>query len=156
MVVVFRVELVEIVEVVEIVVEDVIRGWSVRCWCFRSRGPGSGRVQLQWRGRVYRRRCKWLSKWSTMKRFVYINDLDHSGGQHCSNKISNTKYNIFNFIPKNLWEQFRYLRNPFFPFCSLKCRSWPVLAVKFVVFSEFSHLAISPRGLITFWGETRC
>lgn len=42
-----------------------------------------------------------------MKRFVYINDRDHSGGQHCSNKISNTKYNLFNFIPKNLWEQFR-------------------------------------------------
>jgi hypothetical protein len=42
-----------------------------------------------------------------MKRFVYINDSGLTDDQHCSNKVSNTKYNLINFIPKNLWEQFR-------------------------------------------------
>lgn len=42
-----------------------------------------------------------------MKRFVYIND-DSSQDCYCDNRISNRKYTLLNFIPKNLWEQFRF------------------------------------------------
>ncbi|KAG6506114.1 hypothetical protein ZIOFF_031429 [Zingiber officinale] len=42
-----------------------------------------------------------------MKRFVYIND-DSSQNLYCDNRISNRKYTILNFLPKNLWEQFRW------------------------------------------------
>jgi len=44
-----------------------------------------------------------------MKRFVYIND-DESSPTHdlyCDNRISNRKYTLLNFLPKNLMEQFR-------------------------------------------------
>ncbi|KAJ6865862.1 hypothetical protein NC652_037402 [Populus alba x Populus x berolinensis] len=43
-----------------------------------------------------------------MKRFVYIND-DESSPTHdlyCDNRISNRKYTLLNFLPKNLMEQF--------------------------------------------------
>lgn len=43
-----------------------------------------------------------------MKRYVNIDD----NGQedlYCDNRLSNRKYTILNFIPKNLWEQFRWL-----------------------------------------------
>lgn len=44
-----------------------------------------------------------------MKRCVYINDDDDlSHDLYCDNRISNTKYTLLNFLPKNLWEQFRY------------------------------------------------
>ncbi|KAF9609991.1 hypothetical protein IFM89_019555 [Coptis chinensis] len=42
-----------------------------------------------------------------MKRYVYINDHDLTQDLYCDNRISNTKYTILNFLPKNLWEQFR-------------------------------------------------
>ncbi|WZZ35340.1 hypothetical protein YC2023_018741 [Brassica napus] len=41
-----------------------------------------------------------------MKRFVYINDDEASKEVSCDNRISNTKYTLWNFLPKNLWEQF--------------------------------------------------
>ncbi|KAL6851418.1 hypothetical protein ACP4OV_020351 [Aristida adscensionis] len=41
-----------------------------------------------------------------MRRFVYIND-DSCRNSFCDNRISNTKYTLWNFLPKNLWEQFR-------------------------------------------------
>lgn len=50
---------------------------------------------------------------SEMKRFVYIND-DTSQDFYCDNRISNRKYTILNFIPKNLWEQFRRFMNQYF------------------------------------------
>jgi hypothetical protein len=43
-----------------------------------------------------------------MKRFVYINDESYQN-DYCDNQISNTKYNLWNFLPKNLWEQFRFV-----------------------------------------------
>ncbi|AQK43110.1 Phospholipid-transporting ATPase 2 [Zea mays] len=43
-----------------------------------------------------------------MKRFVYIND-DSCRYSYCDNRISNTKYTLWNFLPKNLWEQFRFV-----------------------------------------------
>ena len=43
-----------------------------------------------------------------MKRFVYINDESYQN-DYCDNRISNTKYNLLNFLPKNLWEQFRFV-----------------------------------------------
>ncbi|RLM65834.1 phospholipid-transporting ATPase 2 isoform X2 [Panicum miliaceum] len=43
-----------------------------------------------------------------MKRFVYIND-DSRRHSYCDNRISNTKYTLWNFFPKNLWEQFRFV-----------------------------------------------
>ncbi|XP_058072239.1 phospholipid-transporting ATPase 2-like isoform X4 [Magnolia sinica] len=48
-----------------------------------------------------------------MKRYVNIND----NGQedlYCDNRISNTKYTILNFLPKNLWEQFSRFMNQYF------------------------------------------
>jgi phospholipid-translocating ATPase len=48
-----------------------------------------------------------------MKRFVYINDESFQN-DYCDNQISNTKYNLWNFLPKNLWEQFRRFMNQYF------------------------------------------
>ncbi|CAM0905081.1 unnamed protein product [Alopecurus aequalis] len=49
----------------------------------------------------------------TMTRFVYIND--ESGRDfYRDNRISNTKYTCWNFIPKNLCEQFRRFMNQYF------------------------------------------
>lgn len=44
---------------------------------------------------------------STMKRYVYIDDDESSHDIYCDNRISNRKYTVLNFLPKNLWEQFR-------------------------------------------------
>ncbi|KAG9130462.1 hypothetical protein Leryth_004421 [Lithospermum erythrorhizon] len=49
-----------------------------------------------------------------MKRFVYINDDSLSAEVLSDNRISNTKYNVWNFVPKNLWEQFRRFMNQYF------------------------------------------
>lgn len=43
-----------------------------------------------------------------MKRYVYINDDESSHDLYCDNRISNRKYTLLNFLPKNLWEQFRW------------------------------------------------
>uniref|UniRef100_A0A453BAN4 Phospholipid-transporting ATPase n=2 Tax=Aegilops tauschii subsp. strangulata TaxID=200361 RepID=A0A453BAN4_AEGTS len=48
-----------------------------------------------------------------MKRFVYINDESYQN-DYCDNQISNTKYTLWNFLPKNLWEQFRRFMNQYF------------------------------------------
>ncbi|KAJ1685670.1 hypothetical protein LUZ63_017060 [Rhynchospora breviuscula] len=48
-----------------------------------------------------------------MKRFVYIND-DSYQDLYCDNHISNTKYTLLNFLPKNLWEQFSRFMNQYF------------------------------------------
>ncbi|CAN6275550.1 unnamed protein product [Urochloa humidicola] len=48
-----------------------------------------------------------------MKRFVHIND-DSCRHSYCDNRISNTKYTLWNFLPKNLWEQFRRFMNQYF------------------------------------------
>ncbi|KAG0491090.1 hypothetical protein HPP92_007953 [Vanilla planifolia] len=48
-----------------------------------------------------------------MKRFVYIND-DSCLDSFCDNRISNRKYTILNFLPKNLWEQFSRFMNQYF------------------------------------------
>ncbi|KAG8641362.1 hypothetical protein MANES_13G143600v8 [Manihot esculenta] len=50
-----------------------------------------------------------------MKRFVYIND-DESPTRElfCDNRISNRKYTLLNFLPKNLWEQFSRFMNQYF------------------------------------------
>ncbi|XP_024378284.1 phospholipid-transporting ATPase 2 isoform X3 [Physcomitrium patens] len=63
-----------------------------------------------------------------MKRLVHINDRGgHRDSQnHCSNKISNTKYNIFNFIPKNLWEQFSRFMNKYFLLIAT-LQLWPLI-----------------------------
>ncbi|KAM7490496.1 hypothetical protein LguiA_033417 [Lonicera macranthoides] len=49
-----------------------------------------------------------------MKRFVYINDDDLSQDLYCDNRISNRKYTVLNFLPKNLWEQFSRFMNQYF------------------------------------------
>ncbi|KAG5226318.1 phospholipid-transporting ATPase [Salix suchowensis] len=51
-----------------------------------------------------------------MKRFVYINDDESSPthGLYCDNRISNRKYTLFNFLPKNLMEQFSRFMNQYF------------------------------------------
>ncbi|TVU13805.1 hypothetical protein EJB05_37233, partial [Eragrostis curvula] len=54
-----------------------------------------------------------VTSWSTMTRFVYIND-DSCRNSYCDNRISNTKYTLWNFLPKNLWEQFRRFMNQYF------------------------------------------
>ncbi|KAJ8763021.1 hypothetical protein K2173_023226 [Erythroxylum novogranatense] len=65
--------------------------------------------------------------YSTMKRFVYIND-DESPTQdlYCDNRISNRKYTLVNFIPKNLWEQFSRFMNQYF--LLIAClQLWPLI-----------------------------
>ncbi|XP_026411858.1 phospholipid-transporting ATPase 2-like [Papaver somniferum] len=49
-----------------------------------------------------------------MKRYVYINDNDLSQDLYCDNRVSNRKYTIWNFLPKNLWEQFSRFMNQYF------------------------------------------
>ncbi|ESQ44577.1 hypothetical protein EUTSA_v10003135mg [Eutrema salsugineum] len=49
-----------------------------------------------------------------MKRFVYINDDEASNELCCDNRISNRKYTLWNFLPKNLWEQFSRFMNQYF------------------------------------------
>ncbi|KAK4708304.1 hypothetical protein R3W88_029229 [Solanum pinnatisectum] len=50
-----------------------------------------------------------------MKRFVYIDDDDDlSNNIYCDNRISNRKYTVWNFLPKNLWEQFSRFMNQYF------------------------------------------
>jgi len=61
-----------------------------------------------------------------MKRFVYINDSGLTDDQHCSNKVSNTKYNLINFIPKNLWEQFSRFMNKYFLLIAV-LQLWPLI-----------------------------
>ncbi|KAK4417773.1 putative phospholipid-transporting ATPase 8 [Sesamum alatum] len=50
-------------------------------------------------------------------RVVYCNDPDNPDQlvlRYCSNYVSTTKYNAFNFIPKSLFEQFRRVANIYF------------------------------------------
>ena len=51
------------------------------------------------------------------KRYPHIN-LDQSGGSYRrtlpTNKITTTKYTLLNFIPKNIFEQFRRMTNIYF------------------------------------------
>ncbi|KAK6919103.1 P-type ATPase, N-terminal [Dillenia turbinata] len=49
-----------------------------------------------------------------MKHYVYINDDDSTKDLYCDNRISNRKYTIVNFLPKNLWEQFSRFMNQYF------------------------------------------
>lgn len=49
-----------------------------------------------------------------MKRYVYINDNESSHELYCDNRISNRKYTVLNFLPKNLWEQFSRFMNQYF------------------------------------------
>ncbi|KAK3024161.1 hypothetical protein RJ639_042845, partial [Escallonia herrerae] len=61
-----------------------------------------------------------------MKRFVYINDDDLSDDLYCDNRISNRKYTLLNFLPKNLWEQFSRFMNQYF--LLIAClQLWPLI-----------------------------
>lgn len=61
-----------------------------------------------------------------MKRYVYINDRELCLDSFCDNKISNTKYTVFNFLPKNLWEQFSRFMNKYF--LLIAClQLWPLI-----------------------------
>ncbi|RXH68731.1 hypothetical protein DVH24_031064 [Malus domestica] len=51
---------------------------------------------------------------STMKRYIYINDDESSQYLYRDNRISNRKYTLLNFLPKNLWEQFSRFMNQYF------------------------------------------
>ncbi|XP_020594001.1 phospholipid-transporting ATPase 2 isoform X3 [Phalaenopsis equestris] len=60
-----------------------------------------------------------------MKRFVYIND-DSFQDSFCDNRISNRKYTILNFLPKNLLEQFSRFMNQYF--LLIAClQLWPLI-----------------------------
>ncbi|KAA8524335.1 hypothetical protein F0562_010758 [Nyssa sinensis] len=61
-----------------------------------------------------------------MKRYVYINDDELSQDLYCDNRISNRKYNLLNFLPKNLWEQFSRFMNQYF--LLIAClQLWPLI-----------------------------
>lgn len=49
-----------------------------------------------------------------MKRYIYIDDDEASQGLYCDNQLSNRKYTLLNFLPKNLWEQFSRFMNQYF------------------------------------------
>lgn len=61
-----------------------------------------------------------------MKRYVYIDDDETSHEFYCDNRISNRKYTILNFLPKNLWEQFSRFMNQYF--LLIAClQLWPLI-----------------------------
>ncbi|XP_073287651.1 phospholipid-transporting ATPase 2-like isoform X2 [Primulina huaijiensis] len=61
-----------------------------------------------------------------MRRCVYINDDNLAQDLYCDNRISNRKYTIWNFLPKNLWEQFSRLMNQYF--LLIAClQLWPLI-----------------------------
>lgn len=61
-----------------------------------------------------------------MKRYVYINDDELSQELYCDNRISNRKYTLLNFLPKNLWEQFSRFMNQYF--LLIAClQLWPLI-----------------------------
>ncbi|XP_052178422.1 phospholipid-transporting ATPase 2 isoform X3 [Diospyros lotus] len=61
-----------------------------------------------------------------MKRYVYINDDELSEDLYCVNRISNRKYTVLNFLPKNLWEQFSRFMNQYF--LLIAClQLWPLI-----------------------------
>ncbi|KAJ0988935.1 hypothetical protein J5N97_007291 [Dioscorea zingiberensis] len=61
-----------------------------------------------------------------MKRFVYINENEAIKDPYCDNRISNRKYTLLNFLPKNLWEQFRRFMNQYF--LLIAClQLWPLI-----------------------------
>lgn len=61
-----------------------------------------------------------------MKRYVYINDDDSMHELYCDNRISNRKYTLLNFLPKNLWEQFSRFMNQYF--LLIAClQLWPLI-----------------------------
>ncbi|XP_028807852.1 phospholipid-transporting ATPase 2 [Neltuma alba] len=61
-----------------------------------------------------------------MKRYVYINDDESARGIYCDNRISNRKYTLLNFLPKNLWEQFSRFMNQYF--LLIAClQLWPLI-----------------------------
>ncbi|KAE9586263.1 putative phospholipid-translocating ATPase [Lupinus albus] len=61
-----------------------------------------------------------------MKRYVYINDGESSHDLYCDNRISNRKYTVLNFLPKNLWEQFSRFMNQYF--LLIAClQLWPLI-----------------------------
>ncbi|OIV92010.1 hypothetical protein TanjilG_20940 [Lupinus angustifolius] len=61
-----------------------------------------------------------------MKRFVYINDGESSHDLYCDNRVSNRKYTVLNFLPKNLWEQFSRFMNQYF--LLIAClQLWPLI-----------------------------
>ncbi|XP_074344212.1 phospholipid-transporting ATPase 2-like isoform X2 [Apium graveolens] len=61
-----------------------------------------------------------------MKRLVYINDDDQAHDLYCDNRISNRKYTVLNFLPKNLWEQFSRFMNQYF--LLIAClQLWPLI-----------------------------
>ncbi|KAG7983659.1 hypothetical protein I3843_04G117800 [Carya illinoinensis] len=62
----------------------------------------------------------------TMKRYIYINDDEISHDLYCDNRISNRKYTLLNFLPKNLWEQFSRFMNQYF--LLIAClQLWPLI-----------------------------
>ncbi|KAL2897358.1 Phospholipid-transporting ATPase 2 [Bienertia sinuspersici] len=61
-----------------------------------------------------------------MKRYVYFNDDESIHELFCDNRISNRKYTVLNFLPKNLWEQFSRFMNQYF--LLIAClQLWPLI-----------------------------
>ncbi|KAI4322704.1 hypothetical protein L6164_022373 [Bauhinia variegata] len=61
-----------------------------------------------------------------MKRYVYIKDDESSPDLYCDNRISNRKYTLLNFLPKNLCEQFSRCMNQYF--LLIAClQLWPLI-----------------------------
>eukprot|EP00897_Mesotaenium_endlicherianum_P004761 jgi/Mesen1/4312/ME000022S03601 len=58
-------------------------------------------------------------------RHISINNDNHAS-KFCSNKISNTKYNVLNFLPKNLMEQFGRFMNKYFLLVAC-LQLWPAI-----------------------------
>ncbi|XP_024530611.1 phospholipid-transporting ATPase 2 isoform X2 [Selaginella moellendorffii] len=59
-------------------------------------------------------------------RCVYINEGDRYPDLYCNNRVSNTKYNLWNFLPKNLWEQFGRFMNKYFLLIAI-LQLWPLI-----------------------------
>ncbi|PRP74084.1 phospholipid-transporting ATPase 2-like isoform 1 [Planoprotostelium fungivorum] len=55
----------------------------------------------------------WQKDPTDYTRKVYINQ-PHLNEGHVNNEVTNTKYTILNFLPKNLWEQFGRFMNMYF------------------------------------------
>eukprot|EP00010_Vexillifera_abyssalis_P003085 CAMPEP_0201558862 /NCGR_PEP_ID=MMETSP0173_2-20130828/70485_1 /ASSEMBLY_ACC=CAM_ASM_000268 /TAXON_ID=218659 /ORGANISM="Vexillifera sp., Strain DIVA3 564/2" /LENGTH=1160 /DNA_ID=CAMNT_0047972505 /DNA_START=12 /DNA_END=3490 /DNA_ORIENTATION=- len=69
-----------------------------------------------------RRQRHRLRKGLDSRRTVYINSPDDNirpGVTYPNNYVSTTKYTFWNFLPKNLWEQFHRIANVYFVFIAI-------------------------------------
>lgn len=62
--------------------------------------------------------------------------IDGTNDKYCSNKVNNQKYSVFSFLPKVLWNEFKFFFNLFFLLIALS-QFFSILKVGFL----FTYIA---------------